>query len=341
MSDGGRDEVRGAVWSHVAVKWCGDATWVNDQQITDNDAAIQKQRNTAFRKDRRRNKNKKKTKSQAAFCLSPRESSFEVVCFRDWVGGAEHGWHVSRDLVLCTFFVPKHRTITKHNRTKRLNDLIDFLSLFFAYLCSFPSSFDFYESQSCSILMSLIAVWNDFWDTVRPLGSESVTADEFIFYLLLFNSVNKSPSTFYRLSFCRCLIERTALLWGGENVILSVFVGPQPSATYCVQHGGSCDLPPVPALLICYFLLSSNNAAKQSCKTCGLNKPIQGRWLNDWCSLPQMNAVISSETLVMDCTFAWWKQVADTTFSAADLVGEGRDSNQQIRLLFLVVLVLL
>lgn len=269
MSDGGRDEVRGAVWSHVAVKWCGDATWVNDQQITDNDAAIQKQHNTAFRKDRRHNRNKKKDKITSCFLSRPQRVVFWSGSLQRSGGvGGGGGWTwLSQDLVLCSFFVPKHRIITKHNRTERLNDLIDF-SLF-ACLCSFPSGFDSYESQSCSILMCLIAVWNDFWDTVSHLGSESVTADQFIFYLLLFNLVNKSPPAFLRLSFCRCLTERTALLWGGS--ILSVLVGPLLSDTYCVQRGGSGDLPPAPVLLICYFLLSSNNAAKQSCKTCGLN----------------------------------------------------------------------
>lgn len=216
MSDGGRDGVRGAVWSHVAVKWCGDATRVNDQQITDNDAAIQKQHNTAFRKDRRRNKNQKKDKITSCFLSRPqRVLLWSGLLQRSGGGGLNMVDMLAK--TLCCALSLSLDTEQSPNTTEPNGWTIWSIFLFifwFAYLCSFPSGFDFYESQSCSIWMCLIAVWNDFWDTVSHLGWESVTADQFIFYLLLFNLANRSPSTFYRLSSCHCLIDRTAPLWG-------------------------------------------------------------------------------------------------------------------------------
>lgn len=109
------DAMRCGVPCGVAVKWCGDATWVNDQQITDNDAAIQKQHNTAFRKDRRHNRNKKRQNHKLLSVSAP--ESPPLKWFRGW--GVRH---VSQDLVLCTFFVPKHRTITKQDRTAERPD---------------------------------------------------------------------------------------------------------------------------------------------------------------------------------------------------------------------------
>lgn len=77
----------------------------DDQRITDEDAAIQNITTTAFRerklkekqktqqepfknkKKGKRQKRKRKEKTQAAFCLGPRESSFEVVCIGRGGGG--------------------------------------------------------------------------------------------------------------------------------------------------------------------------------------------------------------------------------------------------------------
>lgn len=69
--------------------WCHVSKWSTNHWQQCNNAEIQKSTTTeySFQKEIRRNKHKKRrTKPQAAFCLGPRESSFEVVCFRDWQG---------------------------------------------------------------------------------------------------------------------------------------------------------------------------------------------------------------------------------------------------------------
>lgn len=99
----------GASWSCVAVTWRGDATWVNDHQITNNNAEIQKSTTEySFQKEIRRNKNKTEgQKPQAAFCFRAPKSP-ALKWFASEIGGRGGGgcWQVSRDLLLCTLFAP-------------------------------------------------------------------------------------------------------------------------------------------------------------------------------------------------------------------------------------------
>lgn len=82
--DGGCNEV----WARCGVMPCGDATWVNGQQITDIDAAVQKTTTeyTAFQKERTRQgrsrKEERGDKTTSCFLHGPWESSCEVVGFR-------------------------------------------------------------------------------------------------------------------------------------------------------------------------------------------------------------------------------------------------------------------
>lgn len=99
--DGGCNEV----WARCGVMPCGDATWVNGQQITDIDAAVQKTTTeyTAFQERTRQEKRRGEGGGQNHKLLSawPQRVLLWSGCFRgldlmsSWWGKAHHVWTFS------------------------------------------------------------------------------------------------------------------------------------------------------------------------------------------------------------------------------------------------------
>lgn len=75
-----------------AMWWCHVSKWSTNHWQQCGNTEINNNRIQLSKRDKTQQEQKRKTKPQAAFCLGPRESSFEVVCFRDWSGGG--GWGV-------------------------------------------------------------------------------------------------------------------------------------------------------------------------------------------------------------------------------------------------------
>lgn len=190
--------------------------------------------------------------------------------------------------------------------------------------------------------MYLIEAWSDFWDTVRHLGFESVTVEQFIFMkLFCCCSLNWQAKEFTHvnlpyisLSFSLSIhsIEYTTLLWGVD------FIGTHWSAAF------SHLLCPAPChqytfAYLLFFCRAQTMPQKQSCETCGpqqTNHFGADGLITDAPSPDECRDFLSNsaDRLHLDT----WKQVANTTFSAVDLAWKGWDNNQQRCLLFLFVL---
>lgn len=120
----------GAMWSYV-MRWCRVSKWSTNHwqqcgHIEINDNRIQLSKTDKTQQEETR---KGKTKPQAAFRVGPRESCFEVVCFRYWQRGEgvfcrDGGVDKLAKTFCCALrlylllMAPKHKTITKHNSPK-------------------------------------------------------------------------------------------------------------------------------------------------------------------------------------------------------------------------------
>lgn len=147
-----------AMWSYVAVMWCGVATWVNDQQITDNNAEIQKinnNRTQLSKRDRTQQEQKKRGQNHKLLSVFAPESPALKWFASDWRRGVLRRWRggqVSKDLLLCTLFVPfangplaqsNHKIQQFYQAKFKVLSSNRFLSFFFffVYLSNLPSSF--------------------------------------------------------------------------------------------------------------------------------------------------------------------------------------------------------
>lgn len=166
--------------SHVAVMQC-----VDDEQITDNNAEIQKQQlsKSKTRQELKRNKDKN-TKTQAAvflsFLVSPRDDCFEVVGLARW-----QGVDMLATLLLCTLFVPlanspkaQSARTTQQHRTSSISQssrcwfLLIFFILFCFSGCFFPPnlfnflySFDLMKVTHSSVVSTFSATYKILWQT--------------------------------------------------------------------------------------------------------------------------------------------------------------------------------
>lgn len=163
MSHDGCNEVQVLCDVNVRMKRWPTDYWQQSRNTEINLNRIQLSEIGKTQQEQKKERQKMKYKTQAAFCLKPRGSDFEVVCFRGLTG--EAFWEVRCfdklakpfccALCLCPLLMaPQHKAIWKHNKLRHLlSSKVHPSELWLIILFLFsPSPLHIFPCESCASL---------------------------------------------------------------------------------------------------------------------------------------------------------------------------------------------